>query len=111
MIIIYVIELIQYIYMRDDEGGKTIHASNITVYCNAFDREIDILTCKNCSIKKRYGIPDLRKCPHYDEYVTMIVNLKAKDMQRINRYAKKKGGNPVNHYIREAIAEYLEKHE
>ena len=36
---------------------------------------------------------------------------KGSDIRRIKNYAVRKGSNPVNHYIREAIAEYLENHE
>lgn len=41
----------------------------------------------------------------------ITINLKAEDLNRLKLYADKKGGNPVSHYIREAVSEYLENHE
>jgi len=40
----------------------------------------------------------------------ITIKLKVVDLNRLREYADKKGGNPVSHYIREAVAEYLEKH-
>lgn len=41
----------------------------------------------------------------------ITIKLKVEDLNRLRRYADKKGGNPISHYIREAVVEYLEKHE
>ena len=41
----------------------------------------------------------------------ITIKLKADDLNRLRIYADKKGGNPASHYIREAVSEYLEKHE
>ena len=40
----------------------------------------------------------------------ITIKLKADDLDRLRNYADKKGGNPVSHYIREAVAEFLENH-
>ena len=40
----------------------------------------------------------------------ITIKLKADDLDRLKKYADKKGGNPVSHYIREAVAEFLENH-
>lgn len=40
----------------------------------------------------------------------ITIKLKVKDLNRLREYAEKKGGNPVSHYIREAVAEFLENH-
>jgi predicted DNA binding CopG/RHH family protein len=40
----------------------------------------------------------------------ITIKLKVDDLNRLREYADKKGGNPVTHYIREAVSEYLEKH-
>jgi hypothetical protein len=36
--------------------------------------------------------------------------LKIGDLNRLKEYADKNGGNPVSHYIREAVAEFLKNH-
>ena len=41
---------------------------------------------------------------------SVSVKLKVADLYRLREYADKKGGNPVSHYIREAVSEYLENH-
>lgn len=41
----------------------------------------------------------------------ITIKLKVNDLNRLREYADKKGGNPVSHYIREAVSEYLENHE
>jgi hypothetical protein len=41
----------------------------------------------------------------------ITLKLKVDDLKRLSNYADKKGGNPVSHYIREAVAEFLEKHQ
>jgi predicted DNA-binding protein len=41
----------------------------------------------------------------------ITIKLKVDDLNRLKEYADKKGGNPVSHYIREAVAEFLENHE
>jgi predicted DNA-binding protein len=41
----------------------------------------------------------------------ITIKLKVDDLDRLREYADKKGGNPVTHYIREAVSEYLENHE
>ncbi len=40
----------------------------------------------------------------------ITINLKVDDLNRLRKYADTKGENPVSHYIREAVAEYLENH-
>jgi len=40
----------------------------------------------------------------------ITLKLKVDDLNRLKEYADKKGGNPVSHYIREALSEYLETH-
>lgn len=40
----------------------------------------------------------------------ITIKLKADDLNRLKEYANLKGGNPVSHYIREAVAEFLENH-
>lgn len=40
----------------------------------------------------------------------ITLKLRADDLNRLKDYADKKGGNPVSHYIREAVSEYLENH-
>jgi predicted DNA-binding protein len=40
----------------------------------------------------------------------ITIKLKVEDLNRLREYADKKGGNPVTHYIREAVAEFLENH-
>ena len=40
----------------------------------------------------------------------ITLKLKADDLKKLRDYADKKGGNPVSHYIREAVSEYLETH-
>ncbi|MFY9638572.1 MAG: ribbon-helix-helix protein, CopG family [Methanobacterium sp.] len=41
----------------------------------------------------------------------ITIKLKVDDLNRLKEYAEKKGGNPVSHYIREAVAEFLDHHE
>ncbi len=41
----------------------------------------------------------------------ITIKLKVNDLNRLKEYAEKKGGNPVSHYIREAVAEFLDHHE
>jgi hypothetical protein len=36
--------------------------------------------------------------------------LKIDDLNRLKEYADKKGGNPISHYIREAVSEFLKNH-
>lgn len=38
----------------------------------------------------------------------ITIKLKVDDLDKLRDYADKKGGNPVSHYIREAVSEYLE---
>jgi len=40
----------------------------------------------------------------------LTIKLKIDDLNKLREYADKKGGNPVSHYIREAVSEYIEKH-
>ena len=40
----------------------------------------------------------------------ITLKLKVDDLNRLKEYADKKGGNPVSHYIREAVSEFLENH-
>ncbi len=40
----------------------------------------------------------------------ITIKLKIDDLNKLREYADKKGGNPVSHYIREAVSEYLENH-
>ena len=40
----------------------------------------------------------------------ITIKLKVDDLNRLKKYADTKGGNPVSHYIREAVSEYLENH-
>lgn len=40
----------------------------------------------------------------------ITIKLKVDDLNHLKEYADKKGGNPVSHYIREAVSEYLELH-
>lgn len=62
------------------------------------------------TVKKRYH-ENVKKCPYFDEFKVTVIKLNVSDLNRIKKYAARRGGNPVNHYIREAIAEYLVKHE
>ena len=41
----------------------------------------------------------------------ITIKLKIADLNRLKDYADKKGGNPVSHYIREAVAEFLDNRE
>lgn len=41
----------------------------------------------------------------------ITIKLKVDDLNRLREYADTKGGNPVSHYIREAVSEFLERHE
>jgi len=41
----------------------------------------------------------------------ITIKLKVDDLNRLKDYADKKGGNPVSHYIREAVAEFLDNRE
>ncbi len=41
----------------------------------------------------------------------ITIKLKVDDLNRLKDYADKKGGNPVSHYIREAVAEFLDHRE
>jgi hypothetical protein len=41
----------------------------------------------------------------------ITLKLKVDDLNRLREYGENKGGNPISHYIREAVAEFLEKHE
>ena len=80
------------------------------IYCDAYDKYINDFDCENCCIKKRYNIPP-GKCRYYGEYIVQVLKLKADNMRRLKKISNKKGGNPVSHYIREAIAEYIDKYE
>ncbi|MGZ4857404.1 MAG: ribbon-helix-helix protein, CopG family [Methanobacteriaceae archaeon] len=40
----------------------------------------------------------------------ITIKLKVDDLNRLRKYADKKVGNPITHYIREAVSEYLENH-
>ncbi len=40
----------------------------------------------------------------------LTIKLKVDDLNKLRDYADTKGGNPVSHYIREAVSEFLEKH-
>lgn len=40
----------------------------------------------------------------------ITIKLKVDDLNHLKEYADRKGGNPVSHYIREAVSEYLENH-
>jgi hypothetical protein len=47
------------------------------------------------------------------ENITMqqlTIKIKVDDLNKLREYADMKGGNPVSHYIREAVSEYLENH-
>lgn len=39
----------------------------------------------------------------------LTIKLKVEDLNKLREYADTKGGNPVSHYIREAVSEFLEK--
>ncbi len=41
----------------------------------------------------------------------ITIKLKVDDLNRLKDYADTKGGNPVSHYIREAVAEFLDNRE
>ena len=82
-----------------------------TIHCEAYDMYVNKFECENCCVKKKYHLKNPEKCPYYGEFLVKVIKIKAKDLRRIKNYAVRKGSNPVNHYIREAIAEYLEKHE
>ena len=38
----------------------------------------------------------------------ITIKLKREHLDKLKKYADTKGGNPVSHYIREAVFEYLE---
>jgi hypothetical protein len=38
----------------------------------------------------------------------LTIKLKVDDLNKLREYADTKGGNPVSHYIREAVSEFLE---
>jgi len=40
----------------------------------------------------------------------LTIKLKVDDLNKLRDYADSKGGNPISHYIREAVSEYLENH-
>jgi len=40
----------------------------------------------------------------------ITIKLKSDDLNRLMEHADRNGGNPMNHYIREAVAEFLEIH-
>ena len=40
-----------------------------------------------------------------------VVKLKMEDLNRLRNYADRKGGNPISHYLKEAVAEYLDNHD
>ena len=39
------------------------------------------------------------------------LKLDEKQLEHLREYAKRKGGSPISHHIRIAIAEYLEKYD
>lgn len=45
------------------------------------------------------------------EKVSIGLKLDKKQLDRLKDYAKRKGGSPISHHIRIAIAEYLEKYD
>ena len=81
------------------------------IHCEAYDMDVNKFECENCCVKRKFHIEHVENCPYYGEFLVKVVKIKAQDLNRMKKYALKKGGNPVNHYIREAIAEYLENHE
>lgn len=82
-----------------------------TIHCEAYDMDVNEFECGNCCVRKRYHIKEVKKCPYFGEFLVKVIKIKAEDLGRIKKYAHRKGSNPVNHYIREAIAEYLENHD
>ena len=82
-----------------------------SIQCEAYDMDVNRFECENCCVRKRYHVENVEKCPYFGEFIVTVIKIKAMDLNRIKKYAARRGGNPVNHYIREAIAEYLEKHE
>ena len=80
------------------------------IHCDAYDKEINKSECEHCCIKRRFNVLKIEKCPYYGEVLVQIVKLQAEDLNRLRNYADKNGGNPVSHYIREAVAEYISNH-
>ena len=61
---------------------------------------------------KSIGIVDLMSASKENKKMQQItIKLKVEDLNRLREYADTKGGNPVSHYIREAVSEFLENHE
>ena len=43
--------------------------------------------------------------------IAVGLKLDKKQLEHLKEYAKRKGGSPISHHIRIAIAEYLEKYD
>ena len=78
------------------------------IHCDALDKEVNKFECQHCCIKRRFNVLKIEKCPYYGEFLVQIVKLKMEDLNRLRNYADRKGGNPISHYLKEAVAEYLE---
>ncbi len=70
--------------------------------------------CEECGGKLRYVYDFDLELDSFDDKSSLMqqitLKLKVDDLERLRRYADIKGGNPVSHYITEAVSEYLEKH-
>lgn len=81
------------------------------IYCEAYERMVDIIKCRNCSIKKDLDIKNGEKCPYNGKFLLHVVEMKGHELIRLKKFTQKNGNYPVNCYIREAVIEYLDDHE
>lgn len=80
-------------------------------YCEAYERMVNILKCRNCSIKEDLDVKHWEKCPYNGKFLLHVVEMKDHELTRLKKYALKNGNYPVNCYIRKAVVEYLDSHE
>jgi len=70
--------------------------------------------CEECGGKLRYVYDFDLELDSFEDKSSLkqqiTIKLKVDDLERLRKYADIKGGNPVSHYITEAVSEYLEKH-
>lgn len=80
------------------------------IYCEHYERYVLRFQCENCDFKDFMHL-EYEQCPNYKICTIIILKIKEEDLYKIKRYAKSHENHTVDHYIREAVKEYLENHE
>ena len=62
------------------------------IHCEAYDMDVNKFECENCCVRKRYHVENVEKCPYFGEFLVTVIKIKAQDLNRIKKYARKKRG-------------------